>query len=68
MIDYFIGNIVVVYMLVNNFIIDESKKIYYLQNTIINLFQNKQAQQKLLNKKIRLTNQIIENSISKFLK
>lgn len=39
-----------------------------IQNTIINLFQNKQAQQKLLNKKIRLTNQIIENSISKFLK
>lgn len=38
------------------------------QNTIISLYQNNQAQQKLLNRKKILINQIIESLISKFLK
>jgi len=39
-----------------------------MQNKIINLYKNNQAQQKLLTRKKILTNEIVESSISNFLK
>jgi len=39
-----------------------------VQNKIINLYKNNQAQQKLLTRKKILTNEIVESSISNFLK
>ena len=39
-----------------------------MQDIVINLFQNKQAQQKLLDRKKILINQIIESSITNYLK
>jgi len=39
-----------------------------MQNKIINLYKNNQAQQKLLTKKKLLINEIVESSISNFLK